>query len=132
MLKHINISINLRKENAENADAVASNSDWPEVPTTSSQLESSLNCVLDEPQSSRTTSASTLLFSLPLTMASRRLAFSLNQALRTKQALRSIQPLKRNFATPVEPARTECTTLSNGLTVAFHLLISIKPELILP
>ena len=52
-------------------------------------------------------------------MASRRLAFSLNQALRSKQALRSIQPLKRNFATPVEPARTECTTLSNGLTVSF-------------
>lgn len=52
-------------------------------------------------------------------MASRRLAFCLNQALRSKQALRSIQPLKRNFATPVEPARTECTTLSNGLTVSF-------------
>ena len=37
--------------------------------------------------------------------------------MRSRQALRSIQPLKRNFATPVDPARTESTTLSNGFTV---------------
>ncbi|KAL9115843.1 MAG: hypothetical protein Q9227_000211 [Pyrenula ochraceoflavens] len=51
-------------------------------------------------------------------MASRRLALNLNQALRTKKALNAIQPIRRNFATPVERSLTESTTLSNGLTIA--------------
>lgn len=51
-------------------------------------------------------------------MASRRLAFQLNQALRSRAALKSIQPVKRGFASPVTlPSRTQSTTLSNGLTV---------------
>ncbi|KAL4876306.1 Metalloenzyme, LuxS/M16 peptidase-like protein [Aspergillus karnatakaensis] len=55
----------------------------------------------------------------PLTMASRRLAFNLNQALRSRAALKSIQPVKRGFASPVAlPSTTESTTLSNGFTIA--------------
>lgn len=51
-------------------------------------------------------------------MASRRLAFSLNQALRSRAALKAIQPVKRGFASPVAlPSSTQSTTLSNGLTV---------------
>lgn len=50
-------------------------------------------------------------------MASRRLAFGLNQALRSRQALQSIQPVRR-FASPVSlPSSTQATTLSNGFTV---------------
>ena len=50
-------------------------------------------------------------------MASRRLALNLNQALRSRAALKSIQPI-RGFATPIhERINTESTTLSNGLTV---------------
>ncbi|KAF2493834.1 mitochondrial-processing peptidase-like protein subunit beta [Lophium mytilinum] len=52
-------------------------------------------------------------------MASRRLAFNLQQSLRNRQALRSIQPLTRGLATPVTyGSKTESTTLSNGFTVA--------------
>lgn len=48
-------------------------------------------------------------------MASRRLAFSLNQALRSRAALKSV---KRGFASPVSlPSSTQSTTLSNGFTV---------------
>ncbi|KAL3484391.1 Metalloenzyme, LuxS/M16 peptidase-like protein [Aspergillus germanicus] len=55
----------------------------------------------------------------PLTMASRRLAFNLNQALRSRAALKSIQPVKRGFASPVAlPSTTQSTTLSNGFTIA--------------
>lgn len=51
-------------------------------------------------------------------MASRRLALNLNQALRSRAALRSVRPVRRGFATPVDPStKTESTTLSNGLTV---------------
>lgn len=52
-------------------------------------------------------------------MASRRLAFNLNQALRSRAALKSVQqPIKRNFASPVQlPSTTQSTTLSNGFTV---------------
>ena len=53
-----------------------------------------------------------------VTMASRRLAFNLNQALRTRQALKAVQPVKRGFASPVSlPSTTQSTTLSNGFTV---------------
>ncbi|KAF2808210.1 mitochondrial-processing peptidase-like protein subunit beta [Mytilinidion resinicola] len=52
-------------------------------------------------------------------MASRRLAFTLQQSLRNRQALRSIQPLTRGLATPVTyGSKTESTTLSNGFTIA--------------
>ncbi|KAJ5488091.1 Peptidase M16 core [Penicillium expansum] len=52
-------------------------------------------------------------------MASRRLALNLNQALRTRAALKSIQPVKRGFASPVAlPSTTQSTTLSNGFTIA--------------
>ncbi|EAU39269.1 mitochondrial processing peptidase beta subunit [Aspergillus terreus NIH2624] len=52
-------------------------------------------------------------------MASRRLAFNLNQALRSRAALKSIQPVKRGFASPVTlPSTTQSTTLSNGFTIA--------------
>jgi hypothetical protein len=55
-------------------------------------------------------------------MASRRLAFSLKQAARSRAALRAINPVKRGFATPVNyGATTESTTLSNGLTVGQSL-----------
>lgn len=51
-------------------------------------------------------------------MASRRLALNLNQALRSRAALKSIQPI-RGFATPIHQGiNTESTTLSNGLTIA--------------
>lgn len=51
-------------------------------------------------------------------MASRRLAFNLNQALKSRAALKSIQPVKRGFASPVTlPSTTQSTTLSNGFTV---------------
>ncbi|CAD6594361.1 MAG: hypothetical protein ASARMPREDX12_008745 [Alectoria sarmentosa] len=51
-------------------------------------------------------------------MASRRLALNLNQALRSRAAVKSIQPL-RGFATPIHQGiNTESTTLSNGLTIA--------------
>jgi hypothetical protein len=103
-------------------DAAARNSDWSAYSPASSQLQSS-HLHLRQSSPAAYTFSQHAPFSLPLAMASRRLAFSLNQALRSKQALRSIQPLKRNFATPVEPARTECTTLSNGLTVDFYFPI---------
>ncbi|KAI9932028.1 hypothetical protein AWENTII_010346 [Aspergillus wentii] len=52
-------------------------------------------------------------------MASRRLAFNLNQALRSRNALKAIQPVKRGFASPVAlPSTTQSTTLSNGFTIA--------------
>lgn len=52
-------------------------------------------------------------------MATRRLALNLNQALRSRAALKSIQPIKRGFATPIHQGiNTESTTLSNGLTVS--------------
>ncbi|KAL4909668.1 hypothetical protein BDW74DRAFT_165099 [Aspergillus multicolor] len=54
-----------------------------------------------------------------LTMASRRLAYNFNQALRSRAALKSIQPVKRGFASPVAlPSTTQSTTLSNGFTIA--------------
>jgi len=52
-------------------------------------------------------------------MASRRLALNIAQGLRNRAAL-GAAPLKRGFATPVTNSygvKTECTTLSNGLTV---------------
>ncbi|EAS32113.3 mitochondrial-processing peptidase subunit beta [Coccidioides immitis RS] len=52
-------------------------------------------------------------------MASRRLASSLNGALRSRAALQAVRPAKRGFATPVSTAATtQSTTLSNGLTIA--------------
>ncbi|KAI0837179.1 mitochondrial-processing peptidase subunit beta [Hypoxylon sp. FL0890] len=54
-------------------------------------------------------------------MASRRLAFSLAQGMRNRAANSAIRPLKRGFATPVTSAvgaKTETTTLKNGLTIA--------------
>ncbi|OCK84825.1 mitochondrial-processing peptidase-like protein subunit beta [Lepidopterella palustris CBS 459.81] len=52
-------------------------------------------------------------------MASRRLAFNLQQSLRNRAALRSVQPLSRGLATPVSHgSKTESTTLSNGFTIA--------------
>ncbi len=52
-------------------------------------------------------------------MASRRLALNLNQAWRAQKALRSVRPLQRGLATPVaHSTATECTTLTNGLTVS--------------
>ncbi|BDD57392.1 hypothetical protein MPDQ_005513 [Monascus purpureus] len=52
-------------------------------------------------------------------MASRRLAFNLNQALRSRAALKSVQPMKRGFASPITlPSTTQSTTLSNGFTIA--------------
>jgi processing peptidase subunit beta len=51
-------------------------------------------------------------------MASRRLALNLQQSLRNRQALRSINPWARGLATPVTyGSKTESTTLSNGFTV---------------
>ncbi|KAL4806564.1 Metalloenzyme, LuxS/M16 peptidase-like protein [Aspergillus unguis] len=45
--------------------------------------------------------------------------FNLNQALRSRAALKSIQPVKRGFASPVAlPSTTQSTTLSNGFTIA--------------
>lgn len=56
-------------------------------------------------------------------MASRRLALNLNQALRSRAALRHLQPERRGFATPVNhELTTESTTLSNGLTVSLRVL----------
>lgn len=55
-------------------------------------------------------------------MASRRLALNLQQGLRNRAALKSIQPLTRGLATPVSHgAKTESTTLSNGFTVSYLL-----------
>lgn len=52
-------------------------------------------------------------------MASRRLALNLQQSLRSRAALRSLQPRKRFLATPVSHgSTTESTTLSNGFTIA--------------
>ncbi|RAH50307.1 bifunctional SDR family oxidoreductase/M16 family metallopeptidase [Aspergillus brunneoviolaceus CBS 621.78] len=48
-----------------------------------------------------------------------RLAFNLNQALRSRAALKAVQPVKRGFASPVTlPSSTQTTTLSNGFTIA--------------
>jgi processing peptidase subunit beta len=58
-----------------------------------------------------------------MAMASRRLALSMQQGLRAKQAIRAIKPnanmgLTRSLATPVSHgSTTESTTLSNGFTV---------------
>lgn len=55
-------------------------------------------------------------------MASRRLALNLKQALRSRAALRYLQPEKRGFATPVNhELTTESTTLSNGLTASLQV-----------
>ncbi|KAI0169149.1 mitochondrial-processing peptidase subunit beta [Hypoxylon sp. FL1284] len=54
-------------------------------------------------------------------MASRRLTLNLAQGLRSRAANSAIRPLKRGFATPVTSpvgAKTQSTTLKNGLTVA--------------
>ncbi|KAI1103612.1 mitochondrial-processing peptidase subunit beta [Jackrogersella minutella] len=54
-------------------------------------------------------------------MASRRLAFNLAQGMRSRAANSVFQPLRRGFATPVSSpvrAKTQTTTLKNGLTVA--------------
>ncbi|KAL4937312.1 hypothetical protein BDV06DRAFT_215984 [Aspergillus oleicola] len=52
----------------------------------------------------------------PFTMASRRLALNLNQALRSRTAINTV---KRGFASPVAlPSTTQSTTLSNGFTIA--------------
>ncbi|KAI0023719.1 mitochondrial-processing peptidase subunit beta [Xylariomycetidae sp. FL0641] len=54
-------------------------------------------------------------------MASRRLALNLAQGMRSRAALNATRSLKRGFATPVTSpagAKTETTTLKNGLTVA--------------
>ncbi|KAI0141641.1 mitochondrial processing peptidase beta subunit [Xylariaceae sp. FL1272] len=54
-------------------------------------------------------------------MASRRLALNLQGGLRTRAAPSLIRPFKRNFATPVSSpvgAKTQTTTLKNGLTIA--------------
>ncbi|KAL4740445.1 Metalloenzyme, LuxS/M16 peptidase-like protein [Aspergillus similis] len=45
--------------------------------------------------------------------------YNFNQALRSRAALKSIQPVKRGFASPVAlPSTTQSTTLSNGFTIA--------------
>ncbi|KAI5306135.1 hypothetical protein KEM56_002116 [Ascosphaera pollenicola] len=50
-------------------------------------------------------------------MASRRLAFNFNRALKSRTAVNAIK--SRGFASPITlPATTQCTTLSNGLTIA--------------
>lgn len=55
-------------------------------------------------------------------MASRRLALNLNQALRSRAALNSVQPFRRGLATPIHQSiNTESTTLSNGLTVRLEM-----------
>ncbi|KAK8208180.1 Metalloenzyme, LuxS/M16 peptidase-like protein [Phyllosticta capitalensis] len=53
-------------------------------------------------------------------MASRRLAFNLHQAMRSRAAINSVRsPITRGLATPVSHgAKTETTTLSNGFTIA--------------
>ncbi|KAI1871012.1 hypothetical protein JX265_006052 [Neoarthrinium moseri] len=54
-------------------------------------------------------------------MASRRLALNLAQGIRSRQAAPALSALKRGFATPVSSpagAKTQTTTLKNGLTVA--------------
>ncbi|KAA6415286.1 MAG: peptidase subunit beta [Lasallia pustulata] len=52
-------------------------------------------------------------------MASRRLALSLNQALRSRAAINAVRAPIRGLATPVgHGSKTESTTLSNGLTIA--------------
>lgn len=53
-------------------------------------------------------------------MASRRLALNLAQGMRSRAAPSAIRSLKRGFATPVTSpigAKTQTTTLKNGLTV---------------
>ena len=65
-------------------------------------------------------------------MASRRLALSLNQALRSRTALRSIRPIRRGFATPIDHGiNTESTTLSSGLTVCRSVFL-LFAELMTP
>ncbi|KAK8075182.1 mitochondrial-processing peptidase subunit beta [Apiospora hydei] len=54
-------------------------------------------------------------------MASRRFALNLAQGIRSRAAPSAFRPLKRGFATPVSSpigAKTQTTTLKNGLTVA--------------
>ncbi|KAI1378577.1 mitochondrial-processing peptidase subunit beta [Hypoxylon crocopeplum] len=54
-------------------------------------------------------------------MASRRLALNLAQGMRSRAANSAIRPLRRGFASPVTSpvgAKTQTTTLKNGLTVA--------------
>ncbi|KAF7542985.1 hypothetical protein G7Z17_g11112 [Cylindrodendrum hubeiense] len=51
-------------------------------------------------------------------MASRRLALNLSQGLRNRASLSAAAPLRRGFATPTTVAKTQTTTLPNGLTVA--------------
>ena len=64
-----------------------------------------------------------------IAMASRRLAYNFNQALRSRAALRFIQPRYRGFATPINhQIKTESTTLNNGLTVCCQLT-SLRSEL---
>ena len=61
----------------------------------------------------------------PTAMASRRLALNLNQALRSRAALKAISPRRRGFATPIyQGINTESTTLANGLTVRTPLTIN--------
>ncbi|KAK9775490.1 putative Mitochondrial processing peptidase beta subunit [Seiridium cardinale] len=54
-------------------------------------------------------------------MASRRLALNLAQGIRSRAAAPALSSLKRGFATPVSSpagAKTQTTTLKNGLTIA--------------
>jgi hypothetical protein len=54
-------------------------------------------------------------------MASRRLALNLAQGIRSRAGVAAVRPLQRGFATPVTSplgAKTQSTTLKNGLTVS--------------
>lgn len=69
-------------------------------------------------KSSRAYNCSSHIVLYPTAMASRRLALNLNQALRSRAALKAISPRRRGFATPIyQGINTESTTLANGLTV---------------
>jgi hypothetical protein len=58
---------------------------------------------------------------ITVAMASRRLALNLAQGIRSRAAAPALSSLKRGFATPVSSpagAKTQTTTLKNGLTVS--------------
>jgi len=57
-------------------------------------------------------------------MASRQLALSLKQGLRSRAAINAVRsPVTRGLATPVSHgSKTESTTLSNGFTVSLTIV----------
>lgn len=96
---------------------------WASSPDCSQKAEVVTNSkdFASNTSTSLTTNPLPALPPITVPMASRRLALNLAQGMRSRAAGPALRPLKRGFATPVASpigAKTQTTTLKNGLTVS--------------